>query len=280
MSKKLEDIFDKCVSRMLQGESIESCLKDYPEEADGLKPLLQVAFTINKEASSLSSAPEFKARVLSQLQSAVSAKQRRPEKKVNFFGWQRRWALALTAVLVVLLTGAGTVAAASDSLPDETLYPVKLATERVRLTFALSDVSKAKLHTRLAERRAMEIAEMARQGKSDAIPELTQRLVKHLEKVSYAVESGEQVVDEGQLAVPKVVPSPAEVAAPGVKRGKGVRELKELLGESAPRSLTALENAYEQASQATKAALKYAIRESRRSYEKAMQETAPEPLEP
>ena len=68
--------------------------------------------------------------------------------------------------MLLLLTG-GVTAASSSSLPGELLYPVKIASERTRLALTLSDIGKAKLEVTFAERRAKEIAELARKGKAD-----------------------------------------------------------------------------------------------------------------
>ena len=41
MGRDFNDIFDKCVDRINQGEGIENCLASYPEHAEELEPLLR-----------------------------------------------------------------------------------------------------------------------------------------------------------------------------------------------------------------------------------------------
>jgi hypothetical protein len=74
------------------------------------------------------------------------------------------------------MVGSGTVVAAGNSMPDHFLYPVKIATERVQLTFATSDLSKARLYATLADRRVTEITNMAAKDKPDKIADTAQRL--------------------------------------------------------------------------------------------------------
>ena len=192
MAKKLEKIFNECLERMFQGESIESCLRSHPKEAAELEPLLRAALGFSWRASSLQPRPEFKARVRLRLEGArLYAKQQRQPEKPGFFAWRRGWAFALTAALVILLTSTSTVAASSNALPDEPLYTVKLATEQAKLTFTFSDAGKAKLHTHLAENRALEIAAMAREGKIEQAAIITEKLAEHLEEANNAIQKVE-----------------------------------------------------------------------------------------
>jgi len=76
--------------------------------------------------------------------------------------------VAITVALLLALFGAtgGTVLAAQNSLPDSPLYPVKLATEDVRLWFVFDDVHKAEILVDQSNERMDEILEMNRQDKS------------------------------------------------------------------------------------------------------------------
>lgn len=69
--------------------------------------------------------------------------------------------LAMTAGAAgLLLSGWVTTAAASNSLPGDILYPVKLAGERVQIRFAGSTQDRIRLHTTFAERRLKEAIEI------------------------------------------------------------------------------------------------------------------------
>ena len=150
-SREFDNILDDCLERLLaKGETVEQCLESYPERADELKPLLQTALTA-KKVSAIQPRPDFRARARYQFHSALRAmelKRSRP-----FLGWRPRWATAVAIVLILLLVGGGTTAAAGNSMPDEPLYRVKLATEQVRLALTPSDIGKAQLLTKLADKR-------------------------------------------------------------------------------------------------------------------------------
>jgi len=238
MGKKLDNIFNECVERVLQGESIESCLASYPKEAAELEPLLRTALGFSWRASSVQARPEFKAQARLRLKGAqLDARQhRRPEGR-GFFAWQRGWAFALTAILVMLFTGASTVAASSDALPDEPLYPVKLATEQTRLVFAFSDSSKASVHTQLAENRALEIAAMAHEGKTEQAAIVTERLAQHLEAANYAIQKVETAEVEAPrfTAVPEeAAPEPEPAAAPEPEEAAPAAEPEEAAPAAEP----------------------------------------------
>ncbi len=268
MGKKLENIFNECLERVLRGESIEDSLKSYPKEAAKLEPLLKVAFTVHKNTTSIQPRPTFKEQTFLNLRGAFlyarRQKQLRPKPEVSFWGWQRRWAFAVTIILIVFIVGAGTTAASNQALPDELLYPVKLATEQVRLTLAFSNMDKAELQARFAERRAKEITAMARQGKIAYITRTIDRLAIHLEKAEGYAVSMRPPKPEAKVTPP--LPAPIPPVPP-----ERITELKKLLDESAPRSLAALELALQQAPEQAKPALRHAIEMNKKKYQKILE---------
>ncbi len=214
MSKKLEKIFDECIERLLQGETIDDCLKSYPQLADKLEPLLKTAVDISWKATHIEPRPVFKSMTRARVQGAFiyAQQQKQQPKQSSFFSLQRAWVPALSIVLVLILGSAGTVAASSVALPDETLYPVKEAAENARLALTFTDAGKAKLYVHLAEIRSQEIAEMAIQGKADIIVEVTEKLTDHLEKADEAIKRVE-ASKIAQIQKPKpitVVPAATE----------------------------------------------------------------------
>ena len=272
MSKKLEKIFDDCLERMLQGESIESCLRDYPEEAAELKPLLRTTLDIEGRALPVRPHPKFEKQTRVRLEGAqVYARQQKQPKRAWTFAWQRGWAYALIAVLAVIGAGAATAAASTNALPDSSLYPVKLATEQVRLAFTFSEVGKANLHTRFAERRVEEITAMANQGNTEQVIILTTKLTSHLEEANYAIKQ----VEESEAAPPIELPSASSTQT---------AELRESAKESTAESIAVLENTLENTPEQTKPALQQAIDISKDNYEKLQMEidakTRPAPLQP
>jgi len=120
------------------------------------------------------------------------------------------------AVLVLLLASGGTVAAAGNSMPDEPLYPVKLATETLRLTLTPSALGKAELYALLAEKRVAEIINMAEKGKPEHVEQTARRLNAHLARiVSLAIPPGEEA---DVLVAPPPPAAVEETPAPSVER--------------------------------------------------------------
>jgi hypothetical protein len=88
-----------------------------------------------------------------------------------------------------LLAGTGTVAASSSSMPDDTLYPVKLAAERVRLGLSRGDIKKARVNVHLADIRVKEIVYLAKKGDSRRLERALSRLEGHMEAIDQAIEA-------------------------------------------------------------------------------------------
>ena len=263
MAEKIEDILDKCLERIFKGESVSDCLRTYPEQGPELEPLLKTSFALVHESSAVQPTPEFRAKARSQLERMLCAKSEKLAKSARVPIWHRKWAMAMAAILVVLFVGTGTVLASGNASPDEPLYSVKLAVEQVRLTLAFSDMSKGKLHIEFAERRASEIAEMARQAQGDRIPALTDRLADHLDKV-YGAESAGEIRQTGPETL-----GPSD-GAEAYGKAKDVEELKTMLVESRRRSLETLEDALKETPETTRPGLEQAINDVRQDYEEIL----------
>ena len=202
-NKDIENILDECLERMLlNGETVEQCLANYPEHADELRPLLETAMNAGV-VSSIQPGAEFRDRARHQLQAAfrdMEEKQRRP---FFIWNWQPRWATAaVTIALVLLISGGGTAAAAAGSMPGDTLYPVKLATEQTRLAFTFTDLGKAEVYTELADKRVDEIIYLVEQNKPNQIETTSERLNGHLDAIvtlSLPDKAGWTEEDEGEM---------------------------------------------------------------------------------
>lgn len=181
-SKKLNNILDECLERLLiKGESIEQCLQSYPEYAEELKPLLDTILSA-QGVSDIEPRPEFMARARYQFRLALQ--EARAKKERRFFGWQPAWAATVAVVVTFVLASGVTVGAAGNSMPDEPLYPVKVATEQLQLTVTRSPVGKAELHAKLADRRVAEIIYLADKNKPQAIESTTRRLNTNLVRIA------------------------------------------------------------------------------------------------
>ena len=278
-SKEFDDILNECLDRLLiKSDTVEQCLASYPEQADELKPLLQVAMA-TKQASAIQPHPDFRARARYQFHSALQemeGKRSRP-----LFSWLPQWATVVTIALVFLLVaGGGTVAAAGNSMPDSPLYPVKLATEQVRLTLTFSDMDKAELYAKLADKRVAEIVRMVNKDKPEQVERAAQRLNIHLAMVASLAlaQRGEEAM---MLAPAPPVPaaSPEELAPGeraweergGSQRAKNLAKLRMMVKHYAADHPVALHALLKTAPEEIKPALLRAIAMSEVGYQEILE---------
>jgi hypothetical protein len=126
-----------------------------------------LALSVTKASSGIKPRPEFervaKIRFLPALESKKAKETRR---RAPLWGWQRRWALVFAVIVVLLLVGSGTLTAASSSLPGDTLYPIKTATEKVQGFFTWGNEGKASFDIKLAQRRIGELESLSEGNRS------------------------------------------------------------------------------------------------------------------
>jgi len=184
-SKRIDEIFAECLEQVFNGASIEQCVAKYPEQAEELRKLLETAVAARKVAA-VEPTPEFRERARYQLQAALREKAAaKTARKFSFsWNWQPRWAVALTAVVILLAGGSGTVLASNNSMPGQPLYAVKLASEKVKLTVTTSSTAKAEVYAGLAERRVNEIVYLAANGEPERITQVTKNLDLCLTNIS------------------------------------------------------------------------------------------------
>ena len=212
--KELDNIFEECLERVLTGgETIEQCLASFPEHATELKPLLQTALAA-RETLEIAPRPEFRERARYQILTELRDMEERKQHRFSLFAWQPRWATAVIAVLVLLMASGGTVAAAGGSMPDQTLYPVKLVTENVRMALIPSKLGKAEYYAELVDKRVSEIVNMAEAGKLEHLEATTRRMNDQLMAMSVLVGTEEiaPVALTAPPAAPEDVLAPAETA--------------------------------------------------------------------
>ena len=103
MSDNFDKTFDECIDRINRGESIESCLADYPEYVEQLEPLLQ-AMLQTKDLYEFKPSPSAKKAARQRFNAALETLERKREARQplfpSLFGWSR--ALATVAVVIVI----------------------------------------------------------------------------------------------------------------------------------------------------------------------------------
>ncbi len=268
-NSEFENILDECLDRLDRGETLEQCLQSYPEQAAQLEPLLQMAQAVRK-ASAILPRSEFKARARYEFHSAFQAEA--TKKRQSLFSLRPRWAVALMVVSILLLVGGGTAVAASNSMPDSSLYPVKLAAEQVQLTLTPSNTGKARLCAVLTDRRVAEIICMASRGDARRIELVTQRLDERLAMLA-ELASAEGEGEPPTLLAPTPEAAPSEEARGEEDvdaRGKDRAGLRGVVAHCAAANPAALRDELKNAPASVKPALRRAIFISEVGYERAL----------
>ena len=121
MTDDFEKILDDCIDRMNRGESLDSCLTDYPDYAGQLKPLLQAMLTA-KDACSFTPSPGAKRAHRERFNVALeSLVRKREERRLRFAwlqGWSRVWVTAAAVLIIAVISYFGIKPALS---PEETV---------------------------------------------------------------------------------------------------------------------------------------------------------------
>ena len=218
MSIRIEEAYNDCLERMISGETLESCLSSYPEYTDELYAMLCTAYDIKRKASSIQPRPEFKYWARARLQDAQyygRLPQTQGKQRSQIFGLRPKLAISLVALLIFIIASSGTVAASAEAMPDEPLYPVKLAVEQARITLATSDAEKVEIYAQLTEKRAQEIATMTTKGDTEkvlAISEVLSRQLQQLEEKLAKIEAEEEAATSVAAASEAVSAAPSAVS--------------------------------------------------------------------
>ncbi len=158
------DILQLCLEKIANGEAtIGECLAHYPD-VEGLEEMLQaaaVARAVSRPVMSPISRKALEQRLVARMNAAPLRRQ--PHRAQQ---WLRIPLTAAATLVLLLVSGLGLVRASEGTVPGDTLYGVKRASEQVTLFFADEEARPGVL-TRIAEARLTEIATLA--GRSQRI---------------------------------------------------------------------------------------------------------------
>jgi hypothetical protein len=193
MTDDFYQALQECLTQARAGVPVEQCLAQYPRYAEDLRPLLMAA-TASRDQLSAGMSPSTKSRIRSRVMGYWDMKHSRK----GAWWFPRllpvRWAgAAAVAVLLVLGGGAGTVAAAQDSLPGSALYSVKQLREEAGLWFATSPEEKVRAYSGYVKERAREVQELDQRGGNSAVSMSLSRLEQHLSEVDQLTEASAKV---------------------------------------------------------------------------------------
>ena len=205
---------DECIGRVVRGETVEACVRDYPEFAHELREALTAGVAVS-EAFSFPPDPDRKRAARLRFHDAVERRNRRPFwlrlPSGGLFGTGQRVAVTALVVLIALAgSGTGTVLAAQSSGPGEVLYPVKRASERVQLALTITPNRESRLRARLMERRIRELEVVTARGHGRFVRDLVAQIERHSARAyGLAIAPVREVVDTFPvLEDPTATPTP------------------------------------------------------------------------
>ncbi|HEX5691657.1 MAG TPA: DUF5667 domain-containing protein, partial [Roseiflexaceae bacterium] len=156
------DILEICLDRMRLGESAADCLRDFPDLAEELAPLLAAA-KLARHIPQPQLNPGARLAIQRQMRSAIAG---RAPLRAARAPWYRMTVMRLAAAFVIAFLALGSgVAAAQSSLPGSPLYPVKRAGEELRLGLTFKPEQRAALHMDLARVRLDETLALLNSGR-------------------------------------------------------------------------------------------------------------------
>jgi len=196
MAGRREQALQECLELLRQGLTLEECLARYPEDAAELEPLLRTA-QVARSRLSLGIPRTMRSRIRARVMAEWNREHAQRQQRWRFPVLVPRWAVVtVCVVLAFLLSGAGTVMAARDTVPGDLLYPVKMVTEKTRMAFTFSDLARAELYIDLAEQRVDEIRKLVERGEPENITKLATRVVAHLEMAGQVAAIGDEGIAE------------------------------------------------------------------------------------
>ena len=163
-----ETILQHCLERLERGGSVHACLRDFPEHAEALAPLLVAADALRWcPLPPLSDTVHTAVRAQALAAFAHQAASKPPQRSAWRGVGLRPKLLALACAVVLVVSGLGiSVAAAQASLPGSPLYGLKRESEQVRLKLARSPDAQSALYLDFATRRLDEALAMVDAGRA------------------------------------------------------------------------------------------------------------------
>ena len=189
--RRFEQILERCLQQVAHKRDIQAVLRHHPQHADHLRPLLEVAQATRRAYADvpeppgglaagrrwlLDAAAQQRKRVPA-TQAPTLRKETKPKMKLALA--TKLIGAVLAAVIGIATAGGGVTLAASDSLPGDVLYPVKLTGEDLRLSLASTPESQVELALRFSDERVAEAEALADRG--DPVPEtVVARMERHI----------------------------------------------------------------------------------------------------
>jgi len=193
------EALDQALELLEQGHPLEYCVRQFPEYADELRPLLQVSDDLHRLAGAplpffekATIEPDWETLLANVPQDQPGLLKRYAVSLAELFKGVQQYRVQRYAAFVVALLVAFVFSwqASRSSTPNSPLYPLKRAVEQVEIVSALDSTSQIELHIELARRRFDELQELAAQTRRIERPLLNEALTETREAVELAKQAG------------------------------------------------------------------------------------------
>jgi len=254
---KFEDILAECIDNVKVGKaSIEDCLGRYPSMRGQLEPLLRIALEI-REPPDVEPSPSFKmkarVRLMEQIHGRPAARRwpwSRYDGQMKPVAYVKRFSMSMAGVILAIVValsavGVGTAYASQASLPGDTLYPIKLATEQAGMALVGDDIARAERALSFANKRVREMEALAEKGRP-------QDLDLAVEKYGYALNMTLTEIEQAR------------------NRGLATQNVTALVAEATSRHFLVLDEVWDMVPDEAKAAIAQAANVSETGRENAL----------
>ncbi len=234
MNCEFDTALDECLALVRAGDDIETCLARYPSHASRLRPLLELAADVRALAPPAPAAAAREAGRARMLNALAQKRAGRPRASAfSLRGAARRvaawfgtrsskfkyvWQAAVTMIVVAMVIISGSVAASAASLPGDTLYPVKLAVQGVRVNLAFDAATRQQLEEQFEIQRRQDVQTVL-EARRQTIVEL-QGILEQINESNWTV-SGLSIALEPETTLVGQPRLGAHVAVRGYLPGDG-----------------------------------------------------------
>lgn len=160
--------FETCLQQLQAGASLEQVLRQYPQWANELRPLLSAA----QAAISMGKAIPIPANAQERSRSRFMAQARQYSRSPLgwfAFNFSPLKLAALVLILVLFFGGVSSAVVSAQALPGDTLYSVKLITEQTRLFFTKDPTDRLKLEQSFDQERREEVQTLIQHSRSTLV---------------------------------------------------------------------------------------------------------------
>lgn len=225
----LEDELDRAIERALARSAVDGAGQEDVVCSKEIADLVRLASHLQETAPQPSAA--CRERVWSRVKAEALEQRPRRWAAVGGLGWHGSLLARIAAVVVVALLLGSTVVgvSAANSLPDSSLYPLKLALEQGQIALTFDPADRANLDVAFAERRLEEVLALERAGRGvganalEAMASATARASETLETVDEPAKDDLsakviRMTSRQQEVLQTILSRAPEPALPGLQR--------------------------------------------------------------